>query len=341
MRPKVFISQWMPAVGVKMLSEYCDVDYYAGTSPLAKEELISRAKTADAMVMFVCDTIDQDIIKECKNLRVISSFGKGYDNIDVQACTQHDILVTINPDSLTESTADFAMGLVLAAARNILPGDRYVREGMFTGWHPTNLLGRDFHHSRFGIVGFGVIGQAIAKRAKSFAVEMTYYDQHRYPFMEEKLGIKYVNDLDKLLAQNDFIMLVVNYTRDSHQMINKAALEKFKTGSVLVNICRGSVVDEQAVAEALESGKLRGYAADVFSFEDRLAPERPQYINSGLLSQAGNTVLTPHIGTGTIEARELLAISTAKQLLAALSGRRPSGAVNDVLLTKMNYLEMN
>lgn len=176
MRPKVFISHWMPEAGVEIIKEYCDVDYYDETVPLKKEELIERTKDKDALVCFVPDYIDREVIKHCPNVRVISSFGKGYDNIDVKTCTDNNILVLINKQALTESTADLAIGLLLSMSRNILLGDKHVRSGEFTGWHAQNFLGKDFHHGKLGIIGFGEIGKAIAKRATGFDAEISYYE---------------------------------------------------------------------------------------------------------------------------------------------------------------------
>ncbi|BCJ87988.1 NAD(P)-dependent oxidoreductase [Effusibacillus dendaii] len=328
-RPKVFISQWMPPIGVDMIRQYCDVDYYNGTTPLSKQDFISRAKEADALLIFMCDTIDGQIVQSIPNVRVISSFGKGYDNIDVTACTAQNILVTINPDALTDSTADIAIGLILSLARNILPSDSSIRSGKFNGWHATNFLGRDFHHSRLGIIGFGAIGQAIARRAKGFDTEICYYDVVRQTAAEQELGAVY-KPLEELLNQSDFLVVAVNLQPDTIHLLSRNELQQVKPGSFLINISRGSIVDEQAVAEALDDGRLQGYAADVFEFEDRMVPQRPSYIPSSLLEMREKTVFTPHIGTGTIEARERLAVSSANQLLAALHGQIPSGAVNRV-----------
>jgi len=333
-RPRVFISHWMPQIGVDMIKEYCEVDYYDGIEPLSKETFIARAKKADAVLAFVCDTIDEEILQSCPNVRVISSFGKGFDNIDVEACTRHNILVTINPDALTESTADLAIGLLLSVSRNILAGDRHVRNREFKGWHAVHCLGRDFHHSKLGIIGFGAIGRAIAKRAKGFDVEISYYDVRRFPEMEDHLGARYI-ELPALLSENDYVVVAVDLRPENHHLIDREELELMKKDSFLINISRGSIVNEQAVAEALEQGRLRGYAADVFEFEDTIIKNRPSYIAEALLRQEQKTVFTPHIGTGTIEARERLAVSSATQLLTALQGKIPSGAINQIKLDPM------
>ncbi|NLT94137.1 MAG: hydroxyacid dehydrogenase [Clostridia bacterium] len=330
MKPRVFISQWMPQKGIDLIKEYCEIDYHAEAGPLPKEQFIERAKKADALVMFVTDKIDGEIINKCPNLRIIASFGKGYDNIDVGACTAKNILVIINKDSLTNSPADLAIGLILSLCRNILPGDRHVRNGDFKGWHPTNLLGKDFHHSKLGIIGLGLIGTAIARRAKGFDVDLSYYDVERKAEQEKTLGIKYYDNICDLISQNDFLVVACDLRPENYRLINAKTLEYLKPGSYLINISRGSVVDERAVAEALKSGKLSGYAADVFEFEDKPGDIKIPYIQQNLLTDSDHTVFTPHIGTGTKEAREQLAISTAQQLLLALQGQRPAGALNNV-----------
>lgn len=330
-KPKVFISHWMPQIGIDMINQHCEVDYYDGTKPLSKEAFIARAKKADAVLAFVCDNIDEEIVESCPSVRIFSSFGKGFDNIDIEACTKRNVLVTINPDALTESTADLAMGLILSVSRNILIGDSHVRSREFKGWHAVNALGRDFHHSKLGLIGFGVIGQAIAKRAKGFDVEISYYDVRRFPEIEDTLGVKYV-DLPALMSQNDFVVTAVDLRPENLHLIDRDQLCLMKKDSFLINISRGSIVNEADVAEALTQNKLRGYAADVFEFEDVLIKSRPSYISDELLAQSEKTVFTPHIGTGTLEARERLAVSSATQLLTALRGKLPSGAVNQVEL---------
>ncbi|MFZ5988404.1 MAG: NAD(P)-dependent oxidoreductase [Bacillota bacterium] len=324
---KVFISQWMPEAGIELIQQHCEIDYHKATEPLEKQEFIQRAQDAEALVIFMSDTIDREVIDRCPRLRVISSFGKGYDNIDMDACTRNNVMVTINPDSLTDSTADMAMTLLLALCRNVIPADLHVRSKQFNGWHATNFLGKDFHHSKLGIVGLGAIGKAIAKRAKAFDADISYHDTVRSTEFEKQLGVNFTASLQQLLSENDFIILAVDFHSQNYHLIDETHLKAMKKGSILINICRGSIVDETAVSKALQQGHLWGYASDVFEFEDRLIPQRPDYIPQSLLQQTGRTVFTPHVGTGTVEARERLSISTAQQLLDALNGKAPLGLV--------------
>jgi lactate dehydrogenase-like 2-hydroxyacid dehydrogenase len=216
-----------------------------------------------------------------------------------------------------------------------MTGDRQIRSRQFSGWHPTNFLGKDFHHSRLGIIGFGNIGQAIARRARGFAVEIVYYDIQRPAAIPAEKGVRCISDLDALLAESDFIIVAADFRPENHHLLGPRELGLVKRDCLIVNISRGSLVDEQAIAAALQSGRLGGYAADVFAFEDRMIPGRPDYIPDELLNQPDRTVFTPHLGTGTVTTRENLSIATARQLLAALRGQLPPGAVNGVQPGKM------
>jgi lactate dehydrogenase-like 2-hydroxyacid dehydrogenase len=326
-RPLVFVAQWMPAAGVDRLREHCDLDESGSLGPMPRDEFRARASRADALIAFVSDHVDARLIDDAPSLRVVASFGKGFDNIDVAACTHRGVLVTINPEALTESTADLALGLILAARRNLVAGDRQVRSGRFRGWHPKDLLGREFQGSALGIVGFGAIGRAIARRALAFGVRVSYFDPVRRPEFESGSGVDY-REFDDLLARSDTVVLAADLRPENRHLIGCEAIGRMKRDALLVNVGRGSLVDEAAVAEALDRGALGGYAADVFEFEDESIPDRPRSIHPDLVARADDTVFTPHIGTGTVEARERLAISTADQLLSALRGEAPSGAVN-------------
>jgi lactate dehydrogenase-like 2-hydroxyacid dehydrogenase len=323
----VFVAQWMPWAGIERLRGNCALDESHSRGPLPRTEFVDRASRADAMIAFVSDHVDAEVIDGSPSLRVVASFGKGFDNIDVAACTRRGVLVTINPEALTESTADLALGLILAARRNIVAGDRHVRSRRFRGWSPDELLGREFHGTDLGIVGFGAIGQAIARRALAFGVRVSYCDPVRRPEAEAHLGVTR-RELDDLLAGSDTVVVAADLRPGNRHLIGREAIRRMRARAVLVNISRGSLVDEAAATEAIAAGVIGGFASDVFEFEDASIPDRPRSIHPGLMKQPNATVLTPHIGTGTVEARDRLAISTAEQLLSALRGEVPSGAVN-------------
>jgi lactate dehydrogenase-like 2-hydroxyacid dehydrogenase len=332
-RPRVFVAQWMPWLGLERLRGSCEIDVSDSLGPMPRAEFLARASRADALIAFVSDYVDAELVDHASSLRFVASFGKGFDNIDVPACTGRGILVTINPEALTESTADLALGLILAVRRNVVAGDRHVRSGRFQGWHPKNWLGREFHGTELGIVGLGAIGQAIARRALAFGVRVAYSDPIRRPELESQWGIAY-RDLAGLLAGSDTVVVAADLRPGNLHLIGREAIGRMKPGAVLVNVGRGSLVDETAVAEALATGALGGFAADVFEFEDESIPTRPRTIHPELLAGADATVLTPHIGTGTVEARDRLAIATAEQLLAAIRGEVPSGAVNPEVIRR-------
>lgn len=316
-RPKILITQWMPEEGRDFLKQYCDIEFCDSEKALDKQELIKRAQGKDGLIIFMTDTIDREVVEKCKSLRVISSFGKGYDNIDVEACHENGIAVTINRQALTEDTADLAIGLALANSRNILIGDDDVRSEAVRGWHPKRHLGRRFNHATIGIVGFGEIGAAIARRAKGFSMKTYYYDVKEDVTFDDAIRCKNLKDM---LSICDFIFVTANLSVNSYHLLNEENLRYIKDGAYIVNVSRGSIVDEEAVEKLLSEKKISGYAADVFAYEDKMIEDCPDYISRGLLDKIEQTVFTPHLGTGTVEARRELSISTAMGLIAALKG---------------------
>ena len=316
-RPKILITQWMPEEGRDFLKQYCDIEFCDSEKALDKQELIKRAQGKDGLIIFMTDTIDREVVEKCKSLRVISSFGKGYDNIDVEVCHENGIAVTINRQALTEDTADLAIGLALANSRNILIGDDDVRSKAVRGWHPKRHLGRRFNHATIGIVGFGEIGAAIAKRAKGFSMKTYYYDVKEDVTFDDAIRCKNLKDMFSIC---DFIFVTANLSVNSYHLLNEENLRYIKDGAYIVNVSRGSIVDEEAVEKLLSEKKISGYASDVFAYEDKMMEDCPDYISRGLLDKIEQTVFTPHLGTGTIEARRELSISTAMGLIAALKG---------------------
>lgn len=316
-RPKILITQWMPEEGRDFLKQYCDIEFCDSEKALDKQELIKRAQGKDGLIIFMTDTIDREVVEKCKSLRVISSFGKGYDNIDVEACHENGVAVTINRQALTEDTADLAIGLALANSRNILIGDDDVRSEAVRGWHPKRHLGRRFNHATIGIVGFGEIGAAIAKRAKGFSMKTYYYDVKEDVTFDDAIRCKNLKDMFSIC---DFIFVTANLSVNSYHLLNEENLRYIKDGAYIVNVSRGSIVDEEAVEKLLSEKKISGYASDVFAYEDKMMEDCPDYISRGLLDKIEQTVFTPHLGTGTVEARRELSISTAMGLIAALKG---------------------
>ncbi|MCR4403940.1 MAG: D-glycerate dehydrogenase [Candidatus Acetothermia bacterium] len=286
--------------------------------PLPKRELLRKVAGVDGLICLLSDRIDREVLEAGKALRVVANVAVGYDNIDVQAASELGIMVTNTPEVLTEATADLTFGLILAVARRIVEGDRLVREGGFKGWELDLLLGAEVHHKTLGIVGFGRIGQAVARRARGFGMEVLYYDPIRRPELERELGAQFVQ-LKELLSRSDFVSLHLPLTPQTRHLIGREELGLMKPSAFLINVARGPIVDEAALVEALKSGELAGAGLDVFEHEPDVHPE---------LLRMSNVVLTPHIGSAGRETRLRMALMAVENVLAALAGRRPPNLVN-------------
>lgn len=325
MKPKVFVTRRIPTPGPEILEEYCEVDVFLGEYPPRKEEILKGVRGKDALLCLLTEKIDRDIMDAAPNLKVISSFSVGYDHIDVAEATRRGIYVTYTPGVLTEATADFAWTLLMAAARRIVEADRVVRTGNWkVAWGPTILLGDDVYGKTLGIVGLGRIGTAIAQRAKGFNVKTIYFDTIRAPLEKEKeLGIDYV-PLDRLLEESDFVSVHVPLMKETHHLFGEAQFRRMKRTAFLINTSRGAVVDEKALAKALQEKLIAGAALDVFEKEPT-DPDNP------LLSM-DNVVLAPHIASATKEARSKMSEVSAKNLIAVLKGEMPLFLVNKEVL---------
>lgn len=327
-KPKVVITHWVHPEVVACLDSSCDVVLNQTRKTLPAAEILKRAKQADALMVFMPDIVDQAFLHECKRLRIIAGAFKGYDNIDVAACTQSGVWFTIEDDSLTIPTAELAVGLLLSLARNILPGDRLVRSGEFGGWRPV-LYGMGLQGRTVGIIGMGKIGRAIAERLAGFKPVLLYSDTASLTReMENDLNVRHVG-LDALVRESDFTVLALPLTPDTLRLVDKQRLARIKRGSYIINIGRGSVVDEKAVAGALRTGRLAGYAADVFEMEDLSRPDRPSQIAPGLLADTDRTVFTAHLGSAVDDVRRKIALHAAENIVDALAGKRPRGAINN------------
>jgi phosphonate dehydrogenase len=316
-RPKVVITHWVHDEVLQLLGSMCDVLPNTNPETLPRDELLRRSADADAIMVFMPDLIDVSFLDQCPRLKVIAAALKGYDNIDVDACRRRGITFSFVPDLLTEPTAELAVALLLAIGRNILNGDRMVRSGSFSGWRPV-LYSCGLWNSTVGIVGMGAIGQAIARRLKGFGCEVAYYDPCRLDqTCEQDLRVSFL-PFDDLLKQSRFVLTAIPLSPESLHLFDRQTLALMPHGSILVNVGRGSVVDEAAVAEYLQEGHLAGYAADVFEFEDWARLDRPGNIHQGLINNNRQTVLTPHLGSATDIARREIALVAAKSILTSL-----------------------
>lgn len=328
-KPKVVLTHWVHPEIVELLQEKADVLVNPDRKTLPREALLERAKEADALMAFMPDCIDEAFLQACPKLKVIGAALKGYDNFDVNACTRHGVWLTIAPDLLTIPTAELTVGLVLAVTRNMLAGDYHVRSGQFRGWRP-ELYGMGLHRRIAGIVGMGAVGKAVAERLSAFGMTLLYADQASLRIEEEeRLGLTRVT-FTELLNSSDIVIPLLPLTDQTYHLFDRKTLAEMKRGSYLVNACRGSIVDELAIVEALENGHLAGYGADVFEMEDWIRPDRPHSIPTALLDNTTQTFFTPHLGSAVDDIRTEIERYCAMSILQALAGKTPDGKVNDI-----------
>ncbi len=334
MKPKIVLTHWVHPEIIDLLQSAADVIPNTTRETLPREDLLLRAKDADALMVFMPDTIDADFLGRCPKLKIVSAALKGYDNFDVDACTQRGIWFSIVPDLLTIPTAELTIGLLLGLTRHLMEGDRRIRSGRFQGWRP-ELYGIGLTGRTLGIVGMGAVGRAIARRLSAFDMKLVYCDNVALTDdLEQAWGARRLS-LDELLATSDFVVPMLPMTPQNLHLFNADTIGKMKSGSYLINACRGSVVDESAVVEALRTERLAGYAADVFEMEEWARPERPESVPQSLLDNTLQTFFTPHLGSAVKEVRIEIERQAATNILQALAGERPVGAINNPLFTSV------
>lgn len=327
MKPKIVITSWVHPAVISRLSEHCIVVANETKERISREEILKRACDADVIMTFMTDSIDEAFVDACPRLRLIACALKGYDNYDVEACTKRGIWITNVPDLLTIPTAELTIGLLIGLTRKILQGDEFVRSGRFEGWRPT-LYGAGLTGRTLGFIGMGAVAQAIAARLQGYEMNLNYVDiKPLHPELEGRLGLRRVG-MEQLLADSDYVVPMVPYNPDTFHLIDAASIAAMKNGAYLVNACRGSVVDEEAVADALASGKLAGYAADVFELEEWARLSRPQDIQERLLMDTERTLFTPHIGSAVDSVRLAIEMEAASNILQYLNDEIPQGAIN-------------
>lgn len=299
--------------------------------PWQDDVLRQHCREAAGIMAFMTDRIDEDLLASCPYLRVVGAALKGFDNIDVAAATAQGVWVTICDDLLTVPTAELAIGLMLSLGRHMIQGDREIRERGFKGWRPVHY-GVGVHGARVGIVGFGKVGQAIAERLTGFGCHIAAFDASSEAFPHRFAASVVRSNLRDLLKQSDFVVLALPLSSDTMHVIDAEVIGAMKPGALLINPARGSLVDEEAVADVLATGQLGGYAADVFECEDWARGDRPQWIDERLRDVTAPTVLTPHIGSAVTSVRREIEASAAASIIDVLSGRRPQGAINNPCL---------
>lgn len=327
MKPKVVITHWVHPEIIERLSDRTTVIANQTKETLSRAEIIKRAKDAHALMVFMPDCIDDEFLAACPQLKVIAGALRGYDNFDVAACTQRKIWFTIVPELLAAPTAELTVGLLLNLARRLLEGDNLIRSGQFQGWRP-QLYSTGLQDQTLGIVGMGQLGKALAQRLAGFEMKLFYYDPVPLdPELETTWKIKKL-PWKSLLQQSKYVVLNVPLQPETFHLINSDAIAQMQPGSYLINPCRGSVVDEEAVAQAIRSGQLAGYGADVFEMEDWARKDRPHQIPQSLLSDRTSTFFTPHLGSAVHKIRYEIALEAAHNILQVLDGNVPQGKVN-------------
>ena len=319
--PRVVVTRRLPAPVEARLTEAFDAVLNAGDRALTPDELAEAVRSADALLPTVTDRISAEVLSaQPRRTAIVANFGVGYNNIDIAAAKANGIVVTNTPDVLTDCTADTAMTLLLSVARRAGEGERQLRAGAWTGWRPTHLLGTKVTGKTLGIVGMGRIGRAVARRAHhGFGMRILYFEPFEVPEGEiAGLDAQRVDSLEELLAGSDFVSLHCPATPETRHLINAETLGTMKPGAFLINSARGDVVDEAALVEALEAGKIAGAGLDVYEGEPRVSP--------GLLEME-NVVLFPHLGSATKETRVAMGLRAFENLLAFFRGDRPRDRV--------------
>jgi phosphonate dehydrogenase len=326
-RRRVVITHRVHDEILDLLAPHADIVANQTPATLERDEIARRARDADALIVFMPDLVDRALLDACPHLTIVAGALRGYDNIDVAACTERGIWVTVVPDLLAEATAELGIGLLLALARRVPEGDAFVRGGTFAGWRP-ELYARGIAGSTVGIAGLGQLGRAFAARLAGFRADVRYTDARVLDDdAAAALGVRHV-PLDELIATSDHLVLTLPLTDATHGLIDARRIATMRAGATLVNLARGSLVDEEAVAAALATGQLGGYAADVFAFEDWARAGRPGAIPPTLLAQRDRTLFTPHLGSAVTSVRRAIEGSAAEAVIDALRGARPTGAVN-------------
>lgn len=323
-RPRVIVTRKLPDIIETRMMELFDCQLNLDDEAMSREALIAAVKEADVLVPTVTDRIDREVIDAAGDqLKLIASFGTGVDHIDFQACKKRGIIVTNTPDVLTEDTADMTMALILAVPRRLVEGEQLVREGSWTGWSPTGMLGHRIWGKRLGIIGMGRIGTAVARRAKGFGLSVHYHNRNRVPeSLEEALEATYWSSLDQMIAHMDILSINCPHTPATYHLLNARRLDLMKTHAYVVNTSRGEVIDEAALVKALSQGQIAGAGLDVYENEPAVNPK---------LIKLSNVVLLPHMGSATIEGRIAMGERVIINVKTWVDGHNPPDRVIDTM----------
>lgn len=329
MRPRIVVTNRIHAEIAELLAARGSLLTNDSPEPWLPDALLERARDAHALMVFMPDCLDEQFLSRCGNLWIVAGALKGADNFDVAACTRMGIWFTVVPDLLSQPTAELALALLLCLIRNVRAGDQVIRHSGYPGWRPI-LYGTGLAGSVAGLIGFGAVGRTLARMLKAFQCEVLACDPALDLQAAAECGVQTVA-LDHLLSSSDFVLPLVPLTGWTFHLLNAKTIGQMKRGSYVVNVSRGSVVDEAAIADALESGHLAGFGADTFEMEDWARSGRPAEINPRLLRPSAPTLLTPHLGSAVAAARLAIERFAAQNILEALQNQRPSGAINTPL----------
>lgn len=324
MKVKLYITRIIPDSGINKLKNFFEIEIWKEYFPPPKEILKEKVAETDALVSLLTDPIDSEVLQSASRLRIIAQYAVGVDNIDLNEATKRGIYVTNTPGVLTDAVADLTWALILGISRRIVEADKFVRSGEWerkrAGWHPLMLLGTELKGKVLGIIGFGRIGQAVAKRAKCFGMKIIYYSKTKKDHVERELGAEFV-PLEHLLETADIVSLHVPLTKETYMLIGEKELKRMKSSAFLINTSRGRVVDEKALVKALKEKWIAGAALDVF-WQEPIPADHP-------LLNLENVILAPHIGSATYETRNNMAEIVADNLIAFLNGKVPPNLVNE------------
>jgi glyoxylate reductase len=321
-KPKIFSTHGLFEAARTLLEEHFEVEYWTKHERPTRQDVVGGIRDKEGLICLLTERINDEVLSTAPNLRVVANVAVGFDNIDVAACTRRGIVATNTPGVLDETTADFAWTLLMAVARRLIEGDQLARSGTWEGWNLDQLCGTDVWGKTLGIVGFGRIGRALARRAAGFRMRILYYDAVRpTPEVEKELGAEY-REFNDLLAESDFVSVHVPLLPETRGLFSAPKILRMKPTAFLINTSRGAVVEEAGLVHALEAGKLAGAALDVY--------ENEPFIHPGL--KRPNVVLAPHIASASLETRTKMACMAAENVIAVFSGRTPPNALNPEVL---------
>ncbi|WNF36356.1 D-glycerate dehydrogenase [Bacillaceae bacterium IKA-2] len=326
-KPYVFVTRKIPEEALIALAEIAEVSMWPHEEiPVPRKKLLEEASHADALYTMLSDKIDEELLSQSPNLKVVANLAVGYDNIDIEAATRKGVAICNTPDVLSDTTADLTFALLLATARRVVESCEYIKAGKWENWGPLLLAGSDVHHKTIGIIGMGRIGQAVARRASGFEMNILYHNRSRNEKAEQELNATYCS-FTELLNKSDFVVCLAPLTAETKGLFNKEAFKQMKNKAIFINVSRGDLVDEVALYNALKNLQIKGAGLDVFCHEP-ISADHP-------LLTLPNVVATPHIGSASVETRMEMAKLASRNIVNILQNNRPEAIVNEVILSSL------